>query len=253
MIGLPGSLDAPGDRQPGKCWRGLCIFFPIWAMLVSEPRLQRYSGNLAFQSGAIQTNAWPRLPGCLRRIPTPAFCAPLSSQWVTWRPCAAFPKSWESPAIPDVDVRQAVAFALNGRADPEGRLRCSSTSRAMKAPTSRDWATFGIGQNNSLDTPEIRDALYARIDDVDKETRYEALCGLARCGDLRAVPLLIKAINKAKEDFSLWIPAEDLLKNGIRRRRDSRDNIVARLPSLWCTEPAKAPALPETGEGLLSV
>jgi HEAT repeat protein len=136
---------------------------------------------------------------------------------------------------PDLEVRQAVAFALGGRTDPDAiatLIRLTSD----ESDYVRDWATFGLGEINSLDTLEIREALYRRIDDVDEGTRYEALRGLARCGDLRAVPPLIDAISKNKEDFSLWLPAETLLKIDHDSEDVTADDLIARLHSLIDTD-----------------
>jgi HEAT repeat protein len=136
---------------------------------------------------------------------------------------------------PDPEVRQAVAFALGGSADLDAIAALILLTSDDSAYV-RDWATFGVGAINSLDTPEIREALYRRIDDVDEDTRFEALCGLARCGDLRAVRPLIDAISKNKEDFSLWLPAETLLKMDLDSEDMTADGLIAQLDSLIDTE-----------------
>ena len=120
---------------------------------------------------------------------------------------------------------------MGGRTEPEAIVTLIHLTGDESAYV-RDWATFGIEQQNSLDTPEIRDALYRRIDDVDKETRHEALCGLVRCEDLRAIPPLIEAISKDEDDSSLWLPAATLLNIDLEKEEVTADYLVARLLTL---------------------
>ncbi|MBN2693541.1 hypothetical protein JXR93_02665 [bacterium] len=49
----------------------------------------------------------------------------------------------------------------------------------------RDWATFGIGSQIDLDNEKIRAALWKRVDDTDSDTKFEAISGLAKRGDLK--------------------------------------------------------------------
>jgi HEAT repeat protein len=58
----------------------------------------------------------------------------------------------------------------------------------------RDWATFNLGTQSRLDTPAIRAALWARVDDSDDEVRGEALCGLAEKGDRGVVDAVIREL-----------------------------------------------------------
>ncbi len=53
-------------------------------------------------------------------------------------------------------------------------------------PGVRDWATFSLGRQSTLDGEAIRNALAERLDDDGGDTRFEALLGLARRGDDRA-------------------------------------------------------------------
>jgi HEAT repeat protein len=81
----------------------------------------------------------------------------------------------------DVDVRFAIAYGLMGQTDPLAirtliRLTCDSDAMV------RDWATFAIGAQIDTDSDEIRNALAARLNDDDEDTRGEALAGLARRG-----------------------------------------------------------------------
>jgi HEAT repeat protein len=58
----------------------------------------------------------------------------------------------------------------------------------------RNWATFGLGSQVETDTPEIREALLARLNEDDAEIRGEALVGLAVRKDKRVVELLVKEL-----------------------------------------------------------
>jgi HEAT repeat protein len=58
----------------------------------------------------------------------------------------------------------------------------------------RDWATFHLGSIVSPDTPQIREALYRRLDDSDFDTRSEAMMGLAQRKDRRVVPFISAAL-----------------------------------------------------------
>ena len=77
------------------------------------------------------------------------------------------------------EVREAVAFALSGREEPE------AIALLLKLMTDvddgvRNWATFAVGTQCDADTPDIRTALAANLTDADAEIRGEAMVGLAR-------------------------------------------------------------------------
>jgi HEAT repeat protein len=105
----------------------------------------------------------------------------------------AFGRAWDETANlavvpladhPDASVRSAVARALPGGVETangtavvaDALIRLSSDD----ADEVREWATFGLGTILSLDTPEVRSALFARLDDTSAIVRDEALVGLAR-------------------------------------------------------------------------
>ncbi len=58
----------------------------------------------------------------------------------------------------------------------------------------RNWATFGLGSQIEIDTAEIRDALFNRLDEDDHEIRGEALVGLALRKDTRVLVPLLKEL-----------------------------------------------------------
>lgn len=101
---------------------------------------------------------------------------------------------------PSDDVRYAVAVALGGVESDEAtetllRLMTDSDDEV------RDWATFSLGQQSEVDTPEVRSALVARLDDTHDDVRYEAICGLARRRDDRATPYLKTILHNDPDDL----------------------------------------------------
>ena len=85
-----------------------------------------------------------------------------------------------------------LAFALDAlislSADPDGEVR--------------NWACFGLGtQLDDEDGTWIREALAARLTDTHDEARREALVGLARRRDPRALP----AVRKALSQDDVWL------------------------------------------------
>ena len=95
---------------------------------------------------------------------------------------------------PDADVRFGVVIGLTGHDNPDAIAGLIQLSRDEDAHV-RDWATFALGTQTDADTPEIRDALFARTIDLDDDTRGEALVGLARRKDSRVVEPLIRELS----------------------------------------------------------
>jgi len=96
-------------------------------------------------------------------------------------------------AHPDPEVRHAVAFALMSHDDPRAVGVLVELSRDSDAMV-RDWATFALGSLHDADTRDVREALAARLEDPDGDTRIEALVGLASRRDARAVAPLSRAL-----------------------------------------------------------
>ncbi len=93
------------------------------------------------------------------------------------------------------DVRLAVAFALLTHEDKVSISTLIRLTRDTSAKV-RDWATFGLGTQIDTDTPAIRKALMARVDDLDCDTRCEAILGLAFRKDKRVLHILQQELMK---------------------------------------------------------
>ena len=100
---------------------------------------------------------------------------------------------------PDADVRYGVVMGLLTHENSFAieTLIELSTDEDLDV---RNWATFGLGAQIDLDTPEIRAALWQRLiqeDTQDSDTHEiygEALVGLARREDTRIIPFILKEL-----------------------------------------------------------
>lgn len=83
---------------------------------------------------------------------------------------------------PNAQVRYGVSYGLAGQDEPSAIAALLLLSKDEDRDV-RDWATFALGSQTDIDTPELRDALRARLTDSDPEIRGEALVGLGRRKD----------------------------------------------------------------------
>ena len=105
----------------------------------------------------------------------------------------------------DSAVREGVVQALAGREDPQvlqALVRLTGDSDAAI----REWATFAVGALAADDSPEIRDALVARLEDECDEARVEAVHGLAVRRDPRALETALVLLGKGVDGngHGLW-------------------------------------------------
>jgi len=107
-------------------------------------------------------------------------------------------------------VRQGIAGALpimfRGDEMSANAVTALITLTRDTDPDVRDWATFSLGSQSRADDDAIRDALAARLDDDEGDTRFEAALGLARRGDPRA----LSAVSRRLEDETATIYLLDL-------------------------------------------
>lgn len=135
-----------------------------------------------------------------------ALCDTLQPSTVLESALRALGHLYDARALPTVlsfaghaetGVRLAVAQSLYAVAgDPPAPDAVAALLALMRDddPDIRDWATFGLGSQLEVDTPEIRQALFARLDDPEADTAGEALVGLAKRKDLEVVQHLIRRL-----------------------------------------------------------
>jgi HEAT repeat protein len=134
----------------------------------------------------------------------------------------------------DSEVRHAVVLALTGHDHPTAVRWLIELTRDSDAHV-RDWATFALGSQTDLDTDELRNALAARLDDSDDDTRAEALIGLAQRRDRRVIPALERelssdCIGSLVIEAAEEIAAPELYSRlmALRQWRDMDSNLLER-------------------------
>jgi HEAT repeat protein len=109
----------------------------------------------------------------------------------------------------DADVRLSVVHGVSRHEDDVAIKTLIELSRDEDENV-RDWATFGLGSMIDTDTPEIREALLARVADSNDDARGEALVGLARRKDTRVLDPLIDELTSENVGMLALEAAEDL-------------------------------------------
>lgn len=87
-------------------------------------------------------------------------------------------------------VRHGTAFALGCYSDDPSSVPGLMLLMMDPDQDVRDWATFGLGVWSNEDSSLICDALAQRLGDVFEGVRLEAVAGLSKRGDIRALPAL---------------------------------------------------------------
>jgi hypothetical protein len=101
----------------------------------------------------------------------------------------------------DPDVRYQVTQGLPGCVDEDDETTSRDAMAVLIALTRdrdrkvRDWATFGLAIQMDVDGHDVRDALVARLED-EGDTADEALCGLARRHDRRALAIVRERLRR---------------------------------------------------------
>ncbi|MDR3613404.1 MAG: HEAT repeat domain-containing protein [Candidatus Obscuribacterales bacterium] len=105
-------------------------------------------------------------------------------------------------AHPQADVRLAVVHAIMYEGSPAAVQALIFLSRDIDSEV-RDWATFSLGAQSRRNNKALRNALADRLNDINADVRFEAICGLAERHDERAIaPLLNElAMQDVKEEY----------------------------------------------------
>ncbi|MCU0724926.1 MAG: HEAT repeat domain-containing protein [Planctomycetes bacterium] len=110
------------------------------------------------------------------------------------------------------DVRRNVAMGLGAAMcndlRPEGVSALIRLSRDQDDNV-RDWATFSLG-GLEIGTPEVREALWARVTDPHPHVRDEALAGLAKLRDPRVADLVRDELESGTVSWLLVETATDV-------------------------------------------
>ena len=122
----------------------------------------------------------------------------------------AVPLAARYQAHPDSGVRYAVTCTLGSYPSDADSVAALLNLTSDGDPDVRDWATFGLGVLGDADTPEIRDALAARLSDTNQDAREEAVVALAKRYDRRTLPSLMKLL-KGPNPSSRVIEAASLM------------------------------------------
>ena len=102
---------------------------------------------------------------------------------------AALPALLGQVGNADSGVRLALAFTLSHSPEPAA-VAAMMRLAADRDDDVRDWATFGLGALSEADGDEIRELLWTNAHDANRDVRGEAVVGLARRSDPRAIELL---------------------------------------------------------------
>jgi HEAT repeat protein len=92
---------------------------------------------------------------------------------------------------PNVNIRWCLAVGLDNYETPEA-IEMLIALTADEDEEIRNWATSNLETQAHLDSPPIRAALLARLNDENADTRAEALYGLAKRKDARVVPAVLR-------------------------------------------------------------
>jgi hypothetical protein len=146
---------------------------------------------------------------------------------------------------PNEDVRFATTCALGQFPQNPQAIEALQMLASDKDKDCRNWALFAIGTQSDLDTPELRETLAHHVNDPYSEAREEAIAGLAKRKDGRAVLPFFRLLRSGsyhchhESDYETLLEAQ--ASDGDWTIDDMLDTLYARFSHLL---PARAPTDP---------
>lgn len=178
------------------------VFATASRLLASKRAVERevgadVLGQLGFnESYPFKAASVPKLRRLIREDENPEVAA--AALWALGglRATQALVRAGKMADHPAARVRLALAQALSTPDDPCPQEVIDLLVRLTsdRSGDVRDWACFALGSQCTADGTLIRDALAARIHDRHRDCREEAILGLARRRDPRAVGPLLEAL-----------------------------------------------------------
>jgi HEAT repeat protein len=179
-------LQQRGDRETFEAARALCLAEPDDARCLGAAVLAQLGAR---DGRPFLEESLPLVIGLCREGASDDVLAASLHALGHLQDARAVPSVLAQRRHPDPTVRLAVAQSAEGVAgeppDPEVVAAVVELSRDEDDDV-RNWATFSLALLFEIDTPGVREALHARLDDPDEVTSAEALAGLAARGDPRA-------------------------------------------------------------------
>jgi HEAT repeat protein len=140
---------------------------------------------------------------------------------------------------PNEDIRHATTHALGQFLLDPSALAALVVLSADSDRDVRNWATFFIGTQSDADSTELREALARRLDDPFPDARQEAIAGLAKRKDERAVLPLLKLLRSGSYFVHHTFDFEALLDTEYSENGHSADSLIE---ALYYRFPALLPA-----------
>lgn len=141
------------------------------------------------------------------------------------------------------DVRFGLVFALSC-VDLEIAIELLIELMNDKHPDVRDYATFSIGTQSEMNTPEIIEALKARLDDSHRMPRVEAIIGLALRKDPSVKEILIDELKDIDDHGSFILESIKALEDAdfipLINKQITKNKVTQQVNEKWLISTLKA-------------